>query len=52
MEDARKKIRMFLVIVVALAVLTGLVYYFSDAGQGEDLSEGTLVKYTTEIGLS
>lgn len=44
MDEARRKLRVCLVCVVAAAVLLGLIYYFFDA-QGEDtISEGTLVE--------
>ena len=46
MEEARKKLRLCLALVVALAVIAGLIYYFGDAKKGRDMSEGTLVKKT------
>ena len=39
MEEARKKLRLCLALVVALAVIVGLIYYFGDAKKGRDMSE-------------
>ena len=44
MEEARKRLRVCLIFIVALAVVVGCIYYFGDAGKTEDISEGTLVK--------
>lgn len=46
LEDARRKIRICLVIVVAAAVLVGLIYYFTDVRGKSPMSEGTLVRQT------
>lgn len=44
MEEARKKLRLCLAVVVAAAVIIGLIYYFNDVKKGGNMSEGTLVK--------
>lgn len=44
MEEARKKLRFCLVLIVAAAIIVGLIYYFSDVKGSSDMSEGTLVK--------
>lgn len=46
MEDARRKIRICLVIVVTAAVIIGLIYYFNDVRGKSPMSEGTLVRQT------
>ncbi|MCI8560703.1 MAG: hypothetical protein HFH03_06230 [Dorea sp.] len=46
MEEARKKLRLCLVLVVTLAVIIGLIYYFGDVKKSRNMSEGTLVKQT------
>lgn len=43
MDEARKKLRLWLLAVVAAAVIVGLIYYFTD-GKSGDMSEGTLVR--------
>ena len=43
MEEARRKLRIFLICVVMTAVLVGMIYYFTDVYGSEDVSEGTLV---------
>ncbi|MEZ3435244.1 MAG: hypothetical protein K1W34_11585 [Lachnospiraceae bacterium] len=43
MEEARRKLRICLIFVVALAVLVGCIYYFGDMKNKEHISEGTLV---------
>lgn len=43
MDEARKKLRLWLLAVVAAAVIVGLIYYFLD-GKSGDMSEGTLVR--------
>lgn len=43
MEEARRKLRICLIFVVALAVLVGCIYYFGDVKKGERVSDGTLV---------
>lgn len=48
MEEARKRLRVCLIFIVALAVLVGCIYYFGDTGKAEDISEGTLVRAETE----
>lgn len=44
MEEARRKLRVFLICVVMAAVLIGVIYYFTDVYGSSDVSEGTLVK--------
>lgn len=44
MEEARRKLRVCLICVVAAAVIMGLIYYLMDAGTQEQISEGTLVR--------
>ena len=44
MEEARRKLRVFLICVVMAAVLIGVIYYFTDVYGSSDISEGTLVK--------
>lgn len=46
MEEARKRLRVCLICVVALAVLAGAVYYFHDVRDSKNISEGTLVGVT------
>ena len=46
MERARRKLRVCLAFVVALAVIVGCIYYFGSEGQ-EYISEGTLVMAET-----
>ena len=48
MEEARRKIRIFLICVVLTAVLVGVVYFFSDVHGSNDISEGTLVWHIGE----
>lgn len=43
MEEARKKLRVCLICVVAVAVIVGAVYYFHDIKGGQHISEGTLI---------
>lgn len=43
MEEARRKLRICLIFVVALAILVGCVYYFGDKKNKGSISEGTLV---------
>ena len=43
MEEARKKLRLCLICVVAVAVIVGAIYYFTDVRSKENISEGTLV---------
>lgn len=48
MEEARRKMRIFLICVVMAAVLVGMIYYFTDVYGSEDVSEGTLVMNQSE----
>lgn len=48
MEEARKKLRIFLVCVVMAAVLVGIIYYFTDIYDSQSVSEGILVKCNCE----
>ena len=43
MEEGRRKIRICLLCVVMAAVLAGLIYYFSETYQIQNISDGTLV---------
>lgn len=43
MEEARKRLRICLICVVAVAVIVGAVYYFHDIRGSRNISEGTLV---------
>lgn len=43
MDDARKKLRVCLLCVVAAAVIIGCIYFFNDIRNQEQISEGTLV---------
>ena len=49
MEEARKKLRVCLICVVAVAVVVGVVYYFHDLGGGKEVSEGTLITITSTV---
>ena len=51
MEEAKRKLRIFLICVVMAAVLVGMVYYFTDIYGSEDVSEGTLVMLSNEEGF-
>lgn len=44
MEKARRKLRIFLCMLVAAAVVVGMVYYFHDVKGQKDQSDGTLVR--------
>lgn len=44
MEKARKKIRVCLLCVVALAVILGVVWYFQEMKKNTSVTEGTLVE--------
>ncbi|MCI8502596.1 MAG: hypothetical protein HFH00_02020 [Dorea sp.] len=46
MEEARRRLRLCLAVVVAAAVIIGLLYYFGDVKKGKNMSEGTLVRQT------
>ena len=48
MEEARRKLRIFLVCVVMAAVIIGLIYYFTDVYTSQPVSEGILVKCVCE----
>lgn len=47
MEEARKKLRICLIFVVALAVMAGCIYYFNDVKKKENINGGTLVMSQT-----
>lgn len=47
MEETRRKLRLCLICVVAIAVIAGCIYYISDVKAKEDISEGTLVRIET-----
>ena len=49
MEEARRKLRIFLICVVMTAVLVGMIYYFTDVYGNSDVSEGTLVKAKDQV---
>ena len=49
MEEAKRKLRIFLICVVMTAVLVGVIYYFTDVYGTSDVSEGTLVQYVSEV---
>ncbi len=44
MEEARKKLRICMVLVVAAAIIVGLIYYFHDVRGKDYATEGTLVQ--------
>lgn len=44
MEKARRKLRIFLCMLVAAAVVVGMIYYFHDVKGQKVLSDGTLVR--------
>jgi hypothetical protein len=48
MDEARKKLRVCLICVVAAAVIIGCIYYFNDVRSKSDISEGTLIMTGTE----
>ena len=48
MEEARTKLRVCLIFIVALAVLVGCIYYFGEKNKEKDVSEGTLVMVQAE----
>lgn len=43
MEEARRKLRACLILVVTVAVIMGMVYYFHDVQGGTQVSDGTLI---------
>lgn len=47
MEEARKKLRVCLICVVAVAVVLGCIYYFGSV-DNKDVSEGTLIMLDME----
>ena len=51
MEEAKRKLRIFLICVVMTAVLVGMIYYFTDVYGSKDVSEGTLVKSQVQENL-
>lgn len=44
MEEARKKLRICMVLVVAAAIIVGLIYYFHDVRGKDHATDGTLVQ--------
>ena len=48
MEEARRKMRIFLICLVMLAAFIGIIYYFTDVYEGANVNEGTLVKCVCE----
>ena len=48
MEEARRKLRIFLICIVMAAVLVGVIYFFTDIYGSTNVSEGTLVKCVCE----
>ncbi len=46
LEEARRKLRICLVIVVMVAIIVGCVYYFGEVKNGSHVNEGTLVRRT------
>lgn len=44
MEEARKKLRMGLMILVILAALVGCIYYFESVRERSTMEDGTLVR--------
>ena len=49
MDEARKKLRVCLICVVAVAVIVGCIYYFGSVRVQNNVSEGTLVRLEKEI---
>ena len=49
MEEARKKLRVCLICVVAVAVVVGVIYYFNGFGDGHTVNEGTLITITSNV---
>ena len=43
MEEARKKLRVCLIFVVAAAIIIGVIYYFGDWDNDSQVNEGTLM---------
>lgn len=50
MDEARKKLRICLLLVVIVAIAAGCIYYIEEIRAGETISEGTLVMVQTEGG--
>lgn len=48
MEDARKKLRMGLLLLVLLAVIVGCVCYFESVRERSTVEDGTLVRASQE----
>lgn len=48
MDEARKKLRVCLICVVAVAVIIGCIYYFNDVRGKTDVNEGTLIMTESE----
>lgn len=48
MDAARRKLRVCLTLVVLVAIIVGLIYYFTDVYGQDKVSEGTLVQMTEE----
>ena len=44
MEEARKKLRICLILVVTAAVIIGVIYYFHDVRGKDYATDGTLVQ--------
>lgn len=48
MEEAKRKLRIFLVCVVMAAVMIGLIYYFTDVYGSQPVNDGILVRCVCE----
>ena len=48
MDEARKKLWVCLICVVAAAIIIGFIYYFGDVKSRNHVSEGTLVTASME----
>lgn len=44
MEEARKRLRICMVLVVTAAIIVGLIYYFHDVRGKDYTTDGTLVQ--------
>lgn len=49
MEEARKKIRLCLLIVVIVAVCVGVIYYFQEVKEKHETSDGVLVRIESRV---
>ncbi|MDD2979010.1 MAG: hypothetical protein PHN80_03480 [Hespellia sp.] len=49
MDRARKRLRMWLIGMVLVAVVVGIFYYYYGVKGSENLSEGTLVRRSEEF---